>query len=468
MPADDIRIPLDLKHPDDIVRARQAGRDAARTLGFGIADQTRLATAISEIARNALHYGGGGTCRIVGLDDGYLREIAVTITDLGPGIPDIGKAMTPGFSTGNSLGMGLPGARRLVDLLDIDSRPGQTSVRLVMGRRGSKAPEPANLGATELAISAEHDVGRARRLATDLAGRLGISRTNVYRLATSVTELANNLVVHATNGGIVRLIPVRGGGELWGIEVVVEDHGPGIADTTLAMTDGFSTKHSLGGGLSGSRRLMDEFNIEFGSGRGHPGGGAAMAMTVGIARASANAADICGDMAQSWSQGGRDLVAVADGLGHGAEAADAAAAAMAHLGGHLGDELIPLFRGMDSALGCTRGAAVGVAAIDAASGTLTYAALGNTRAAIFGWRTTRLDSHAGIVGAGFRRLVPMTVPIRPGDCLILWTDGIDDQLSLAQGRDCALPVDDLAALLLRRHLKGGDDACVVIARISAP
>lgn len=135
MATDDLRMAIGLMAPDDIVRARQAGRDAARTLGFGMADQTRLATAISEITRNALHYGGGGVCEIGGQRDGRMREVTVTVTDGGPGIPDIEMAMMPGFSTGNSLGMGLPGARRLVDSLNVESRPGHTQVTMVMRRR---------------------------------------------------------------------------------------------------------------------------------------------------------------------------------------------------------------------------------------------------------------------------------------------------------------------------------------------
>lgn len=137
MTGDEIRITVALRLPDDVVRARQAGRDAARTLGFGLADQTRMATAISEITRNALHYGGGGNCEIVGHRDGFLRELTIAVTDQGPGIPDIERAMIPGFSTGNSLGMGLPGARKLVDSLDIQSRPGQTRVVMVMRRRAA-------------------------------------------------------------------------------------------------------------------------------------------------------------------------------------------------------------------------------------------------------------------------------------------------------------------------------------------
>lgn len=121
--------------PEDVVRARQAGRMAAAALGLGLADQTRLATAISEIARNALHYGGGGRCEITACQEEGHHRITVQVTDHGPGIPEIERAMSPGFSTGNSLGMGLPGAAKLVDSLAIESRPGLTQVTLAMRRK---------------------------------------------------------------------------------------------------------------------------------------------------------------------------------------------------------------------------------------------------------------------------------------------------------------------------------------------
>jgi serine/threonine-protein kinase RsbT len=137
MTGDDSRTVVLLSAPESIVMARQAGREAARALGFGMADQTRLATAISEISRNALRYGGGGHCEIVSGDQNGMREITITVHDQGPGIPDLRKAMTPGFSTGNSLGMGLPGAERLMDSLKVVSEPGRTEVVMIMRRRGS-------------------------------------------------------------------------------------------------------------------------------------------------------------------------------------------------------------------------------------------------------------------------------------------------------------------------------------------
>lgn len=122
----------------DVIRARKLGRECARGLGLGLAAQTRLATAISELARNVLYYAGSGTCTFVEGDPTSARQrLQVIVEDRGPGIPDIEQAMSSGFSTGSSLGVGLPAARRLVHDFTLESRPGLTRVTLTM--LGSKA-----------------------------------------------------------------------------------------------------------------------------------------------------------------------------------------------------------------------------------------------------------------------------------------------------------------------------------------
>ena len=113
----------------------------------------------------------------------------------------------------------------------------------------------------------ESDVFYARELAADMAIRIGFGRTLVYRLATAVSELGNNLVDHTQSGGRVSLQALSKGGRQ-GIEIVVEDDGPGIDDTEMAMTDGFSSNRGLGSGLPGCRRLMDEFTLESVVGQG--------------------------------------------------------------------------------------------------------------------------------------------------------------------------------------------------------
>ncbi len=124
-----------LRAETDIIAARQAGRDMAREYGLGLADQTRLATAISELARNAIQYAGGGICIVNAESNVSSVKIQVVVEDHGPGIPDIEKAMEYGFSSGGGLGAGLPAVKRLVDEFDIKSKPGNTRVIIAMTRR---------------------------------------------------------------------------------------------------------------------------------------------------------------------------------------------------------------------------------------------------------------------------------------------------------------------------------------------
>lgn len=113
-----------IERESDIVAARQKGRELAGAIGFSSTDQTLLATAISEIARNIVTYAGRGEMIFSRIDEGPRRGIMVVARDEGPGIADPELAMRDGYSTGNSLGVGLPGARRLVDEFELASSPG--------------------------------------------------------------------------------------------------------------------------------------------------------------------------------------------------------------------------------------------------------------------------------------------------------------------------------------------------------
>jgi serine/threonine-protein kinase RsbT len=117
----------------DAVAVRQAVRSCAAEAGFGLVDQTKLVTAASELARNTINYGGGGTARLEILNDGLRRGVRVTFEDQGPGIQDIDLAMRDGYTTGQGLGLGLGGARRLVNEFEISSRVGE-GTRVVITR----------------------------------------------------------------------------------------------------------------------------------------------------------------------------------------------------------------------------------------------------------------------------------------------------------------------------------------------
>ena len=121
--ADEISLRVD--RDADVVLARQRGREMAAAAGISGSDLTVVATAISEIARNIIAYGERGRIVLKIATNGRRRGVVVIASDEGPGIPDIETAMRDGFSTGKSLGFGLPGARRLMDDFEIVSAPGE-------------------------------------------------------------------------------------------------------------------------------------------------------------------------------------------------------------------------------------------------------------------------------------------------------------------------------------------------------
>jgi serine/threonine-protein kinase RsbT len=116
---------LPVRAETDVVLVRQTVRTWSIQQGFSLVDQTKMVTAASEIARNTVIYGGGGTLRIEAVLDGTRRGLRLIFEDQGPGIEDVDLALRDGYTTGTGLGMGLGGARRLVSEFSIESKPGQ-------------------------------------------------------------------------------------------------------------------------------------------------------------------------------------------------------------------------------------------------------------------------------------------------------------------------------------------------------
>lgn len=116
---------LPIRSQEDIVRVRQAARESALAQGFSLVDQTKLVTAASELARNALEYGGGGEVEIVRVSEPPRRGVRLIFVDHGPGIADIEQALRDGFTSGGGLGLGLSGAKRLCNDFSIESKVGE-------------------------------------------------------------------------------------------------------------------------------------------------------------------------------------------------------------------------------------------------------------------------------------------------------------------------------------------------------
>jgi serine/threonine-protein kinase RsbT len=115
---------LAIRSSEDVVRVRQQVRVLAVAAGLSLVDQTKIVTAASELARNTLDYGGGGTALLEAVEDVGRRGVRLLFEDHGPGIPDTQAALKDGFTTGSGLGLGLGGARRLSNEFSIDSKPG--------------------------------------------------------------------------------------------------------------------------------------------------------------------------------------------------------------------------------------------------------------------------------------------------------------------------------------------------------
>lgn len=124
---------LVISSSDDVVRVRQAVRAKAIEIGLSLVDQTKIVTAASEVARNTLDHGGGGTATLLTVMNGGRRGVRLIFEDQGPGIADLERALTDGYTTGKGLGLGLGGAKRLSNEFSIQSTPGK-GTRIVIAR----------------------------------------------------------------------------------------------------------------------------------------------------------------------------------------------------------------------------------------------------------------------------------------------------------------------------------------------
>jgi serine/threonine-protein kinase RsbT len=127
---------MPLRSDEHVVALRRLVRERAIDIKLSLVDQTKLVTAASELARNTIKYGGGGDVHVAELENDMQHGVRLVFADDGPGIADVALALTDGYTTGGGLGLGLSGARRLVDEFDIDSRPGEgTAVAVIKWKR---------------------------------------------------------------------------------------------------------------------------------------------------------------------------------------------------------------------------------------------------------------------------------------------------------------------------------------------
>ena len=321
-------------------------------------------------------------------------------------------------------------------------------------------------------INHASDVAAVRRAGQKLADALGFNETRAGQLALIITEAATNILKHAGEGEI-HVGPAQSSAGV-GVDVLAIDSGPGIADLAASLVDGVSTAGTAGTGLGALRRLSDEFDAYT-----QPGKGAAFFMRiwrdvpppepcgveVGALCAPMAGEDECGDGWGVYCDSRGATLLAADGLGHGPEAARAAAAAIRMLDARKGGEAGELMHAVHDALRPTRGAAVAAARVDFAAGELRFAGVGNIAGCVIDGNRRSLVSHNGIVGHNMRKVQEFLLPFGPGSTCIMHSDGIQTQWDLDKYPGLAgLSPVLIAAVLMRDFIRRRDDAMVLVVR----
>ncbi|SDC51308.1 ATP-binding protein [Paraburkholderia lycopersici] len=345
-------------------------------------------------------------------------------------------------------------------------------------------------------------VAYARRAAADAARIAALNETDAGRLAIVLTEAATNILKHAGHGELL-VRPLAGA-----VELLALDRGPGMTDVSAALTDGHSTAGTPGTGLGAIRRLSNQFAIY-----SQPGAGSVLRALVRKSGVNAPRAaldspeigavcvpypgeDVCGDGWLALADPGGFTFALADGLGHGAEAHVAAVAALDVLRGRTGLAPAALMELTHAALRPTRGAALALARLDLARGTLAFCGTGNVSAVAYGMgrpadsrarglpslrpgsqpaghaarpasahEGCQLVSRNGIVGHTMRGTQEVELAWSENAVLVLHSDGIGTRWDLAAWPGLAnQPAAVIAAVLYRDFTRRRDDATVVVVR----
>ena len=314
-------------------------------------------------------------------------------------------------------------------------------------------------------------VGEARRLGVAMAEALGFDETARGQIAIVLTEIATNLVRHGAGGEIVlrSLPPVN----CCGMEVLGLDRGPGIRSVADALRDGFTSGTTPGTGLGAVGRLSTGTDLY--SVQGH--GTAIMAQfrvndadavddaDVGLVCLPKRGETACGDACDVIETGnGRTVVVIADGLGHGLQAAEASRRAIDVFQEHAADGGPRLIEWLHAALRPTRGAAVSVADISRGTGELRFTGVGNVTGRLVSDGVERgLVTQNGTVGAEVRRVQEFVYPWTPATLLLMHSDGLGTQYRLAQYPGLAARHPSLIAGVLYRDFRRERDDVTVLA-----
>jgi len=315
----------------------------------------------------------------------------------------------------------------------------------------------------------------ARFAARELAARCGFSEEDSYRAGIVVTELATNLVKHARGGEMLLRGSVDGGSAL---ELIAIDRGPGIANMAIALADGHSTTGSSGNGLGAVRRLSDVFDIHSSAPRGtavlariharRAGPKTSPVLMAGVSVAKSGEVE-CGDAWTIQPRAESVMALIADGLGHGHFAAEAAAAAIEAMQARPHRDCTAAVTAIHEGIRHTRGAAAGVLEVQWSASIVKFAGVGNISATVLtdgGARQT--VSHNGTLGHQAPHVREYSYPWTGTSLVVMHSDGLLTHWSLdaypgIRSRHPAL----VAGVLYRDFCRGTDDVTVVVGREAA-
>lgn len=351
-------------------------------------------------------------------------------------------------------------------------------------KAGDSSPSPSYPAeATGLAMSDQFilrvteasQVSEVRRTVAAAASKAGFTDVEVGKLSLVATEAATNLVKHAVAGEIlVRPLAIQG---RHAIEILALDKGPGIADIAESLRDGHSTAASPGTGMGAMSRLSSLFDLY-----SMPGGGTALlaqvwsgtdqpesssgSLEIGVVCLPKDRKGACGDGWSVSQQGGRSLLLVVDGLGHGSEAALAAQEAIRvfQKNSHLTPAAIVELA--HAGLRPTRGAVLGVAEVDAFHQTVKFSGVGNIAGAIFSpGKSRHFVSVNGTVGHSVRKIQEFTYPWGEDSFLVMHSDGLHSHWRIDAYRGLASRHPSLiAGVLYRDHQRSHDDVTVLVTK----
>ena len=328
-------------------------------------------------------------------------------------------------------------------------------------------------GQLAFAIEDSSAVAEARRHATAMARDLGFSEERAGAVAIAVTEAGTNIVKHAHRGTL--LVQPLYADALRGLELVALDRGPGIANLGTSLRDGHSTAGSAGIGLGALSRLSNDFDVYSQAGAGTavrcvfwPGAApvAGAEIESGVVCVPMKGESVAGDDWLLHGARGRYVLFVVDGLGHGPDAAEAAAAAKSAVARNVERAPAEQMQAAHAALRATRGAAAAVIELKPSTGVGTFCGIGNIGCFVRAeGRTRSLASHNGILGHQMRTVQEFSFPFPPRALLYAYSDGMTsrwDPASYAglESRHPAL----IAAALYRDHNRGRDDTTLAVVR----